>query len=394
MTRTRVVALIVVVPLTAFIAWIASHTYWADVQVQRPLKGEARVNPFYAAQRLAEALGVRTARDRALAIPSTDSVIVLGPWHWTISKSRSQALERWVESGGRLVVEGPLTGGEAEFERWSGIVREYIDPDDTKKRAVSRPHDSCDVFLEKRDGSASGESNPMRHVMCDLDPESFLTTDRPEAWTLRDDSGIQAMRVNVARGSVTVINGTSFRYWHLFDGDHAWLFVTATQLRRSDDVHFLSEGAQPSLLSLLWQHGGPVVLLTLALVSLALWRGGVRFGPLAAGPPAARRSLAEQIRGTGQFAFRHGGGDSLVAAAVRALDEAAQRRIPDYPRMSRQERVGAVARLTGFEPRALAAAVQHDSVRRSHDVRNTIALLEAARRQTLLERTRTSHGTS
>jgi hypothetical protein len=392
MTRTRAIALIVAIPLTAFVAWIASHTYWADTQVPRPLKGEARVNPFYAAQRLAEALGAHTTRDFALAIPSADSVIVLGSWHWSISASRSQALERWVDSGGRLVVEGPFTGGEDEFERWSRIARKYVDADDAKKRAASKDDVSCDVFYEQRDGSSAGESNTMRHVMCDFDPESFLTTDRRVAWALRDESGIQALRVNVGRGSVTVINGTSFRYRNLFDGDHAWLFVAATELRRSDDVHFLSEGTQPSLLALLWQYGHPVVLLTLVLVSLVLWRAGVRFGPPSAALSAARRSLAEQISGTGQFALRHGSGATLIAATVRALDEAARRRIPGYRRLSSEARAEALARLTGFDARALAAAIQHHGVRRSNDVHNAIALLEAARRQTL-ERTRTSHGT-
>jgi len=205
------------------------------------------------------------------------------------------------------------------------------------------------------------------------------------------------MRVRVSRGSVTVVNATPFRYQHLFDGDHDWLFVAATELRRSDDVHFLSEAAQPSLLMLLWQHGSPVVVLTLALIALLLWRDGVRFGPLAAERPTARRSLAEQIRGTGQFAVRHGDGDSLLAAKVRALDEAAERRIPRYTRLSNNERVRALADVTGFDSGALAAAIHHTGLHRPHELRSTIALLEAARRQTLVKpqgRTRTSHGTS
>ena len=131
-------------------------------------------------------------------------------------------------------------------------------------------------------------------------------------------------------------------------------------MRRGDDVHFISEDDHPSLLALLWQYGAPVVMLSLTLVALVLWRGGVRFGPLAAAPDAARRSLAEQIRGTGQFALRHGGGNSLHAASVRALDEAAQ--TPDSELRAvcpPSERAAALARLTGLDRDALAAAVQH-----------------------------------
>jgi hypothetical protein len=124
-----------------------------------------------------------------------------------------------------------------------------------------------------------------------------------------------------------------------------------------------------------------------------LWRDAVRFGPLATPPQRARRSLAEQIRGTGQFVMRHGG-ESLHAAAVRALDEAAARRVPGYARLSSTGRTAALARLTGADPDALAAAIDRPRSRRSHELRNAIALVDATRRLTLVEQTRAAHGRS
>lgn len=382
--------LLVGAPLVALVVWVSSHTYWADTKVPMPPKGEALVNPFYAVQRFTEALGARTAWDRVLTIPSADSVIVLANWHWSLSTSRREAIERWVESGGRLVVDDTLSGGEADFERWSGITREYREADDTRTSSKQKDDDACRRFREEHGGPA-GDSDTTRYLICDADAESFLTTHKSAAWALRDESGIQVMRVQVGRGSVTVINAEPFRYRSLFDGEHGWLFVAATQLRRVDEVHFLSEDDHPSLLALVWQHGGPVVVLTLVLIALLLWRGAVRFGPLMAAQHTARRSLAEQIRGTGQFDLRHGG-ESLHAASVRALEEAAQRRVPSYPRLSDRERASALARLTGYDTKSLAAAMHHAGLRRSHDLRATIALLEAARR-TLIEHRRLSHGT-
>jgi hypothetical protein len=137
-----------------------------------------------------------------------------------------------------------------------------------------------------------------------------------------------------------------------------------------------------------------VVVLAVAIVGLALWRGSIRFGPLAAAPETARRSLAEQIRGTGQFALRHGSGESLHAAAVRALEDVGHRRISGYVRLAPRERAEALSRLTGFTADAIADAIEHPRVRRSHELRSTIALLEAARRQTLHEQVKAGHGTS
>jgi hypothetical protein len=397
-TRSRIVWLLVGVLLVAFVVWVARNTYWADIEVPVPLRGEARTNPFYAVQRFAEALGARTAWDRVLTVPPADSVIVLSDWHWNLSVGRREGLERWVESGGRLVVDGRLAGPLDDFERWSGIVVGYKEPDDDLEGTLvlstsEKPAENvCGTFQEEHNGTPSSASHTPSYSMCNLSGVSFLTSNRNAVWAIRDASGIQAMRVQVGRGSVTVINAMLFRYRNLFDGDHARLFVAATQMRSDDDVHFLSEDNYPSLLALLWQYGAPVVVLSLALVALMLWRGAVRFGPLAAVPDDARRSLAEQIRGTGQFAMRHGGGDSLHAASVRALDEAAVNRIPRYSRLSVKERAVALAHLTGFDWKTLAAAV-HGKARRAHELRNTIALVEAARRQILVDQTRSSHGT-
>src|SRR6185436_7066804 len=125
MTRARIISLFTGVVLVAFIVWVASNTYWADTLVPMPPKGEARTNPFYAAQRFAEALGARTAWDRVFIMPPADSVIVLSGWHWNLSIGRREGLERWVQSGGRLVVDGRLGGSLDEFEHWSGIVIDY-----------------------------------------------------------------------------------------------------------------------------------------------------------------------------------------------------------------------------------------------------------------------------
>ncbi len=384
--RGVAVTLLAGILLSAVLYWFANNTHWADLTIPSPPKGEALTNPFYAAQRLSEALGARASRDQRLTVPVPDAVIVLSAWNWNLSPRRRQALERWVESGGRLVVDASLVGGE-EFERWSGIVREYRDADD------SETDRACGRVEEPSPRAASGRL-VRSHWLCGVDFSSFLTTTRSREWSLQEPmSGVQVLRVRVGSGSVTAINAEPFRYRALFDGDHAWLFVAASQLRRGDQVHFLSEGDYPSLVALTWQHGAPVVMLVLISIALMLWRGGIRIGPLAPPTPTARRSLAEQVRGTGAFVLRHGGAESLHAACVRALDEAGRRRIPGYTGLPVKERMAALARLTGFEPDALADAIYHSRMRRPHELPGTMALLETARRRMLTDEPRSLYGT-
>jgi hypothetical protein len=391
MTRQRLaITLLVAAAATLFVAWIDRYTYWDDLRVPMPLKGEARVDPFYAARRFAEELGARTAWDRMIAQPPADAVIVLSGWHWSLATTRRAVLQQWVESGGRLVVDRLLADPAGDFERWSGIVRKY--PETVPARIVEpfNLEQQCRSVIEEFAGRhPSGADDGLR--MCDLGV-SWLETRKTPEWALRDDSSFQAMRVRVGRGSVTVINAAPFRGRALFDGDHGRVFAAAAQLRRADNVHFLSEDDYPSLLALTWRYGAPVVTISLALVAAVLWRGALRFGPLAPAPLPSRRSLADQIRGSGRFALRHGSGAALHAACVRALDEAAGRRVGGYATLTSRERVAAVARLTGVDRDSLAAAIHDSRWRTPGNLHRTLALLELARRQTLITNTRREHG--
>ena len=386
MTRNRIFAALAVIAMAALGYWIATNTYWEDVEVPMPLRGEARTNPTYGAQKLVEKLGAHAARDLVLTVPSPRSVIVLSRWTWDLSAARREAVERWVESGGRLVIDTTVDTGD-EFKRWSGVGYRFreSDDDDEKSRACRRFADE----QEPGDG----------HMLCGFEDDFSLTTTRQAEWTLREATvGVQVMRVPIGRGSLTVVNGDPFAYNRLFDGDHGWLLVNAMQLGRGDEVHFLSEQEYPSLLALAWQRGEPVVVLGLALIGFFLWRGAVRFGPLAPATPTARRSLAEQIRGTGQFALHHGGNESLHAACVRAFDEAARRRVAGYSNLPKRARADAVAALAGIAKKPLATAIYNPPPRRSHDLRTAIVLIETARRRLLHnvrlkpDTTGTSHG--
>lgn len=378
MTRSRLTGMLFALAVVALVAYIASNTYWEDIPIPTPPKGEALTNPFYTAQRFTEALGARARRERALVLPSTQSVIVMSAWHWDLSAQRQTAIQQWVESGGRLVVDGALTGNRTPFEEWSGVEIEF-------NEAAFDAHEELDDHPEHEQCTPVQETLPgpgRTYIMCDLD-FTYLKAARPAEWAVQDDTGDQALRVAVGRGRVTVINAVPFTRHALLESDHAPLFVAATQLRRGDEVLFLSEDDHPSLLVLLWRFAAPAVGLSLAVVAMFVWRGAVRFGPPAAWPEPRRRSMAEQIRGSGRFVLQHGDGAPLHAASVRALSEVARRRIPAYARLSRPQRAAALGRATGMDGEAILAAMEGLSKRRVTELPNTLALLETARRQLL-----------
>lgn len=394
MKRRWLIGVAALAGLALLVSWIARNTYWDDITVPRFLRGEAAANPFYAVQRFVEALGVESEWRRSMGeLPSTRSALMLTHWNWGLIESRRKELEQWVENGGRLLLDATLVGGEREFSEWSGLSTEY----DFEKMEASDEGEGFSFAepcreLELTLGRA--QSNPRRssYEVCGLETFSWINVTKSPEWVLEDDEGMQAVRVAIGRGKVILVNGEPFATRAMLEANNGTLFVDATLLRRGDHVVFLSEDDHPSILALVWMHGAPAVLLGLAFVAFALWRNSVRFGPLEAPPEISRRSLGEQIRGTGQFVFRTDGGRPLHAAMVRALHETARLRIPSYESLSLEDRIAAIAHLTLLDSDSLAETIKFSGSRTHHEFKQAIARLDLARaRLWAHDASRTSH---
>jgi hypothetical protein len=418
----KIIALCAVV---LFLVWFGSHLRFTEEKIPLPLQGEALTNPYYAAIKLSEQLHAKARWERVFAVPATSSVVLLSNWNWSLGRTRRERIENWVADGGRLVVDNSLIGGAEEFEKWAGIRRverddddpvdrgtsdeavddepveadesgtvdeDTADPKDTKKKPApkvrSRGRNLVEQFTDDECTPLTEDITRRTLSVCGVDMEYSLATTRKMLWALRHDDDLEAVRIAIGRGSVTVLNVQPFRYRDFFQGDHPDLFVTATQIHHGDDVFFFTEEDHASLLALTWRYGAPVVLLLAALIVLALWRNMTRFGPLAAPTERARRSLSEQIRGTGQFTLRFGGGRALHEALVRGVREAAIRRLPTYDQMSAEDRVAAVSKLTGVLASELGPALNYSGVRSPHELRNVIAVLETARRRLTMKKTK------
>lgn len=378
----HIIAATVLVAVALLITWIARNTYWDEVSVPMPMKGEARTNSMYATQLFAKELGATVHVQRRIdQMPDVDSVIYLSYWNWNLIPKRREQLQRWVEAGGRLVADRSLIGGEDELEAWTGIARsELSEAEADAKRSENNEEDEDCAELETQTAADPSTVQALYYV-CGVDQGTRLTSRGSPSWILSDEQGMQAVRTKVGRGSFTLLNAIPFENHELFQGDNAFLFVAATGIDRGARVYFLSEEKSRSLLELIWMHGAPVVVLLLGVLALALWRGSRRFGPPAGVPDPARRSLAEQIVGTGRFTLRFGGGRALHAAAVRALHETAQRHIAGYGGMQSELRTTALARNTGLDESSLAEAINYPGPRRAGELRKVLTLLETARRR-------------
>jgi hypothetical protein len=394
--------------LLAFGIWIANNTHWEEITIPMPLKGEAVTNPQYAQRVFLEALGVKVeSRQSFTTPPPQHAVVIVSSWHWDLIEVRRKKMEEWIRAGGRLVVDTTLLDSLEGFERFSGIKSDFPKPDEDEDEEEDEEsadeeteevesESALDVFGKEKvcvdwkisidtQGVSGGRD---QYAFCGSIIYGWLVSDEKPIWALSDERGYQAVRVSIGKGSVTVLNGTLFDNAEFRDAERGALFVAAAQLRKDDPVWLLTESEHPSVLQLVWRYGAPAVVLFAFFVAVVLWRNATRFGSLRAPPDPARRSLAEQIRGTGWFILRLGGSHTLYKAMLRAVKEAAARRIPRFHSLTPQQQLEALVASTGVDrdelqqafiliaPNALGPMRSQPR----HHLYKAIALLETVRR--------------
>lgn len=395
-SRRLLIGGILAIVIALLVTWVANKTRWEEVTTSSYLSGEALTNPFYALQKFTTELGATSERASFLTVPPVEDVIYLSSWNWDLSEARRSQIEEWVEAGGRLVMDDSVFWyDDNHFERWSRIHSEYLDltEEQEEQRREELAVDGC-LALDHR-GEAFIEAEPpgQPYVVCDFSFWSTLVTYGPIDWALRDDKGTYALRVPVGKGSLTMLLAYEPFAWRaLLRDDHAALFVTAAQLRAGDRLHILTEEDFPALPVLAWKFGWPVVVMLALALALALWRSATRFGPPMPAPIAARRSLAEQIRGVGRFAMRNGGGSALHAASRRALEREARRRIHGFDQLQGAERAAALARAAHVDAPHLLQAMHPPADAGPRILMAAISQLETVRRRISHQPTGHSHG--
>jgi hypothetical protein len=387
MRRERIIAGAAAgVLLIGLIAWIVTHTYWAELTRETPLQGEAARNPHYTLARLAATLGVRTREIVSLRELPPDTVVLVNDPKNDLLLQRVESIESWVESGGRLVISGDILRAHGDLQSWSGVRLAHRDPDPTAlARAVpsagaGSPPDAetgCAAMAVQVNGGATGQS--LR--VCAPTAEFYWASDRLPVWALADAQGPQVLSVDIGDGEVTVIGPSEILGNHaLLAGDHAELVIAAVGLRHQDTLLILSPPELMSLPALLWRLAAPAIVFFAAAMLLLVLRYLPRFGsPLPAAAPA-RRSLAEQIRAYARFVWRTHEPLALRTAMRRSLEAAARRRIGGYATLDLEQRAHCLAVSTGIDAGAIAAALTEGPAGKLNEHRAAMTLLEVCRR--------------
>jgi hypothetical protein len=380
MTRDRITYLVILVLLAILGTWVARNTYWDDTLVPVPPQGEAATNAYYSVQHLAMALGIRSSTIVSLnAAPPNKGVLLIDGFQGDMTHTHVDELAPWVESGGRLIITDDVVRADPKFQAWSDIHRyaRFDSPEKSKPSTPRRdPEDDCAPMHVATDGKSAGTL-----TLCIPPTEFGWSSKREPAWSLANGSGLQVLRVNIGRGSVTVIPRYSLiSNKNLIRHDHGEIFITASHLIRGDALYIVNVARAETLIALVWRLAAPALVFFGIAVLFIIVRQLPRFGPPLPPPAMVRRSLAEQIRANAAFAWRTRKLTALRAAVSRALDETAKKRIAAYSSLDVRKRVHAIAAWAGIDAKTLNSAMTEDAVAAPQVQRAAITLLEQTRR--------------
>jgi hypothetical protein len=294
--------------------------------------GEARRNPYLAAERLAAGMGLKARQLRA--VPELDSltpngVLLLPSRRQALDPRRLRELVSWVNGGGHLIAEAELPGVADPLFGLLGVQR-------TGAAAPPKPPP-----VELPGGKKLNVSLFGSGALQAGDRDLWLRVGSPDAARL--------VSYPLGKGMVTAAIGLQFaRNGLIATSDNAEFFWHLVGLTPAAELQVFLRPERLSVWGFLKQHAAPVLVTGAALLALWLWRTGPRFGPVVPDRPPARRRLLDHLRASGRFYWAKG----LRAPLLVAARDAALRRIlraqPDFGVASPEDRATRLCALTGI----------------------------------------------
>jgi hypothetical protein len=135
----------------------------------------------------------------------------------------------------------------------------------------------------------------------------------------------------------------------------------------------------PSLAAWLRANAWMVLLALAALISIGLWRGLRRLGPMLPDPSLDRRSLLEHLAAAGRFQWSVRDGEALIAAAQAALKERLWRAHPAIAAMAPDRQVAELASRAGLPEMRVFKAMRYGRHADARDFTEAIQTLELLR---------------
>lgn len=287
-------------------------------EVELGYQGEAKTNPFLAAQRLCAEYGYQVSRGNSIVdLPSTSATVIL-PSDAIPTPAAAQLVADWVAQGGSLIYL--LNGGNRDRNDFEGF--------DVEKNEDAEYYDHLLDAFEVSAAQTGNVSSNFTVLEQEFHVDIPSTTEFFADWAypLNDPNILQGpfCEFSYGEGLVYVLSdGHPIRNRHIGENDHAAFFWAMMQSCNYTEVLFI-EGRQISFLALLWSRAWMALIPLLVAVIIWLWKNLPRHGPIKPDEVVSEREFAKHVDALGHFLWQHVAVRELLAPIRRRLSSRLQ----------------------------------------------------------------------
>ncbi len=324
--RTVLVWLLVLALAGAGASWFMANFELRTESVNVGYQGRARTDPWLAAIRVLERMGMTVRELRAIpelrALPAA-GVLWLPADRHGISPPVRESVLQWVDSGGFLIVEAEEAHQPDLLLEALSVRRSFLDEQgEVKAHAADTNRVTELVLLAIPEPAPPVRVNLLRSLDIDAHDSSA---------GFSGSMATVAVMLEHGNGRVLVLNDF---HWmtrdELRQHDHAEFLWRVAQLQTpAAEVVFFNNRSQPSLAGWLMTNAWAFLAGALALLAVWLWRASMRFGPVAPEATRDRRRLLDHLRASGRFLWSNGASAHLLEAAREGCLRRITRAHPD-----------------------------------------------------------------
>lgn len=366
-----------------YFVWSKAIPY--DEVVDRGPSPEALANPYLAAEHFLSQQGLAVDHansvERLTTLPAKGhSLLWLGE-RSNMSPRQVEQLLAWAKSGGHLLLVAEALWDE-ETGKSGDLLLDRLDIHQTlsdepeelapteKKPLKKKAPDLTKLYVDNETAPAYFSFDTDFNL---IDPKHLAQ------FSANSARSSHLMQLDLGRGRVTVITDSDlWKTQSIGRHDNAWLLWYLTQ---GTGVTLLFNSDFDDLFTLLVRYFPQALVALIALVALALWRAGMRQGPIQSPPPNARRQLQEHLKASADFLLRRSGQGTLLRALQRDVLRAARRRHTGFEHLDNAEQWRVLEHLTHQPSHVISQALGPLSAKRlsSADFSRQVACLQTLR---------------
>ncbi|TQV72386.1 hypothetical protein FLL45_19435 [Aliikangiella marina] len=354
---------------TLICIWFFKSFNKVPVEIPLGYSSEAKRNPFLAAEKFLQKVSIKfesrsdfglfdelSARDDTSGeqndsfLGEFDTVLINGS-RIGMSTLRRENMKRWIENGGHLV----LVATELYEYEFESSRDKFLDEVGLRYYETGSDYD---YYEDEGNLTLLNFEDAEQPTEIHFHGTGYIEDTSGDASFIAGPQDVdQFIQYPMGEGLLTVVIDFSiFRNGRIRQHDHA-MFL-AQLIGNSPKAWLVYNREQPSLLSMMIQHGPLMLISSLALLFLILIGQLWRRGPAKQDTPPVQREIMQHIAAAGEFSFRTDQGNRLLHDLMESIHNRMGQLVFGYQRLTPQKQIIKLSHITGIDKNELAGLWQ------------------------------------